>query len=77
MSFECSARDIDRTRAGQSVLVDVKGGCSQSRHPHLARLGHAQLSAVEGFPPGVTVADHERSELFLPICQAGEPLCGS
>jgi hypothetical protein len=28
MSFECSARDIDRTRVGQSVLVDVKGGCS-------------------------------------------------
>jgi hypothetical protein len=61
MSFECSARDIDRTRVGQSVFVEVTGGGSQSRHPHLARLGYAQLSAVEGFPPGVALTDHERS----------------
>jgi hypothetical protein len=55
MSFECSARDIDRTSVVQSVLVDVKGWYFQSRHPHLARLGYAQLSAVEVFPPGVTL----------------------
>jgi hypothetical protein len=43
MSVECSARDIDLSRVGQTVSVDLKGGCSPSRLPHLARLGYASI----------------------------------